>query len=169
LKYFWDANICIYLIKGDNSYLIDKISNWSPEDFTLSSIMVAELEYGVGKSQQKERNIFALERFIISFKILSFGSAAEKKYGDIRAHLERQGLLIVGLYYFIVAQALSLNLKIITNNCAEFTRIDGLVVEDWSRGWKKKFLSPDPIKVSRPRDYADSQENTDPIQAREWY
>lgn len=54
-----------------------------------------------------------------------FSFAATVVYGDIRAKLERQGQPIGPLDTMIAAQALSLDVTLVTNNTREFERVRG--------------------------------------------
>lgn len=56
MQYLLDTNICIYLIKQNSPQVSENFQKLPFSDIAISSITVAELEYGVSKSQQKERN-----------------------------------------------------------------------------------------------------------------
>ena len=99
----------------------------------VSVVTVAELQYGVSKSQNKERNQAALEAFLLPLDIADFSFAATVVYGDIRAQLERHGQPIGPLDMMIAAHALSLDVPLVTNNTGEFERVRGLRIEDWSQ------------------------------------
>jgi hypothetical protein len=60
-------------------------------------------------------------------------TGADRVYARIRAQLEHQGQPISGNDLLIAAQALALDLTIVTDNVGEFTRVDGLPVENWLR------------------------------------
>jgi len=54
-----DTNICIYLIKNNPLHVRVHFERLQPGDVLLSSIVLAELMYGISKSQHKERNLFS--------------------------------------------------------------------------------------------------------------
>ena len=62
---------------------------------------------------------------------LDYDQAAARKYGELRAHLDKQGTPIGPLDQQIAAHALSLGLTLVTNNLREFERVPGLMVENW--------------------------------------
>ena len=68
-----------------------------------------------------------------AFKILPFEAPAEITYGDLRARLEAAGKRIGGNDMLIAAHALSLGHTIVTDNERDFSRIDGIAVENWLR------------------------------------
>jgi len=130
--YMLDTNICIYLIKNNPPHVRTHFETLQPGDILLSSITLAELMYGISKSRHKERNLAALEMFLMPLEIVQFDMAAAEKYGDIRADLERTGQIIGGNDLLIAAHALSLGATLITNNMKEFTRVSGLRLENWA-------------------------------------
>ena len=68
-----------------------------------------------------------------AFEILPFETPAEIIYGDLRARLEATGKPFGGNDMLIAAHALSLGHRIVTDNEREFSRVDGLPVENWLR------------------------------------
>jgi len=131
MKYMLDTNICIYLIKQQPRGVIDKFQGIIPGEIAISSVTVAEMMYGVGKSQHKERNKSALESFLAPLEIVDFDFKAAQHYGAIRAYLEKMGIPIGAYDLMIAAHALSLGLILVTNNEREFQRIPDLIVENW--------------------------------------
>ena len=97
----------------------------------ISTVVLSELEYGVAKSQQVERNRQRLADFLQPFIIVPYDAAAARAYGTLRTQLERSGQLIGREDMMIAAHALSLEATIVTNNAREFQRVSGLVVENW--------------------------------------
>lgn len=132
MKYMLDTNICIALIRYTPPALLDKIQSLPIGDVGLSSITVAELAYGAQKSRHVAQNQQALARFLLPLLIADFDYDAALAYGEIRAHLERQGTPIGSLDTLIGAHAVSLGVTLVTNNTREFSRIPVLTVEDWT-------------------------------------
>jgi tRNA(fMet)-specific endonuclease VapC len=133
MNYLLDTNICVLLIRQKTPQVLARLTTLGLDDLGISSITVAELQYGVHKSRHVEQNQQALDQFLLPLNILSFDSAAALHYGRIRANLERQGLPIGSLDILIAAQALSTKLTLVTNNVREFSRVAGLATEDWTQ------------------------------------
>ncbi|MEA3309720.1 MAG: type II toxin-antitoxin system VapC family toxin [Chloroflexota bacterium] len=131
MRYLLDTNICIYLIKKQPQSVLQKFSTCMVGEVGISSITIAELEYGVSKSLHQSRNRQALQGFLSPLVALSFDERAAVIYGEIRATLEKEGTPIGSLDTLIAAHALSLGVTLVTNNVKEFKRVPNLNYEDW--------------------------------------
>jgi tRNA(fMet)-specific endonuclease VapC len=131
MKYMLDTNICIYLIKRKPQQVLEKFQTHPVGDIGISSITVAELQYGVAKSQQQQQNQTALDLFLAPLEIVDFDPAAARQYGRIRAELERAGTPIGAYDLLIASHAQSLAVTVVTNNIGEFARVPELKVENW--------------------------------------
>jgi tRNA(fMet)-specific endonuclease VapC len=132
MNYLLDTNICIYIINRKPSSVLKRIQARQPEQIAISTITVAELEYGVAHSRRPDRNRIALLGFLFPFKILDFDQMAALEYGSIRSSLEKKGRPIGPMDMLLSAQAKSRDLVLVTNNEKEFRRVDGLRVENWA-------------------------------------
>ncbi|MEA2573756.1 MAG: tRNA(fMet)-specific endonuclease VapC [Chloroflexia bacterium] len=132
MKYMLDTNVCVEMIRRKPPGLLRRIMQQPISEVGISSISVAELQFGVRRSKRPAQNQQALEQFLIPLVILDFDPAAAMAYGLVRAHLEAQGTPIGSLDTLIAAHALSHDLTLVTNNTREFARVPGLAVEDWS-------------------------------------
>jgi tRNA(fMet)-specific endonuclease VapC len=74
-----------------------------------------------------------VEAVLGAMDTLPFDSPAEEFYGSIRNRLESAGTPIGGNDLLIAAQALSHDHTLVTDNDKEFSRIEGLRVENWLR------------------------------------
>jgi tRNA(fMet)-specific endonuclease VapC len=131
MKYLLDTNIVAYIIKKRPIEVLLKLQTLDWRDIAISSIVVAELWYGVEKSQLKEQNKAALEAFLKPFTIIDFDEQAAETYALIRADLESKGKIIGANDLLISAHALSHGLILVTNNVKEFLRVGGLQIENW--------------------------------------
>ena len=102
------------------------------EGLGMSSITVAELEFGVAK-RASARNQAALKQFLEPLAIANFDRAAASACGRLRAQLEAAGTPIGPLDTQIAAQALTLGITLVSNNLCEFQRVPGLRLVNWVR------------------------------------
>ncbi len=127
-----DTNICIYIIKKKPFTVFERLKSKRITEVAVSSITLAELQFGVEKSQHKERNQLALNQFLAPLEILSFDAKAAQYFGKIRSELEKEGKPIGVFDMMIAAHALSLEATLITNNEKEFSRIKYLKMDNWA-------------------------------------
>ena len=130
MTYLLDTNTCIFMMKQMPS-VVERFSSARSGGIAISSITLAELEFGVFNSKAYERNRNALLAFSTLVEILLFDVLASAEYGRVRAALEKAGTPIGALDTLIAAHAKSLNLTLVTNNIREFQRVEGLFLEDW--------------------------------------
>ncbi len=127
IAYFLDTDVCIALIRG----LAPASRLPSPDKCALSAVTTGELWLGAEKSEQRDKQLRAVEAFIQFFSELSFDKLAARHYGGIRAHLKREGTPIGPLDQLIAAHARSLGATLITANIREFQRVPGLRCLTW--------------------------------------
>ena len=133
MKFLLDTNICIYMIKNNPPEIRRRFQNITLGDIYISSVTVAELQYGVEKSIAKEKNTLALEAFLLPLVITPFDLDSAIAYSKIRTILERQGTPIGGMDTLIAAQAIAHDFTLVTHNLKEFQRIPNLKCETWVR------------------------------------
>lgn len=132
MTYMLDTNICIYAMKNKPERVLNRLKEELDSGICISSITLAELEYGMKHSSDPARNEQALLRFLVPLSILPFGAAAASEYGEIRAYLQRQGTPIGPLDMLIAGHAKAENLILVTNNVREFERVPDLEIENWA-------------------------------------
>ena len=132
MKYMLDTNIIAYAKNNRPESVLKRLMQYRPEDICISSITLAELEYGVFNSAKPRQNQLALMVFLASIIVVPFDSDAAIEYGIIRADLKKRGTPIGANDLLIAAHAKSLDLTLVTNNTREFERVEGLRLEDWT-------------------------------------
>jgi tRNA(fMet)-specific endonuclease VapC len=134
VKYLLDTSVCVELIRGRAARLLKRMAQRPTADFALSSITLAELQYGAEKSARPLHQRQTLEKFLVPFAILDFDKDTTVAYGRIRVQLEAAGTPIGALDTLIAAHAVSRDLTLLTRNIREFRRVSGLKAEDWTKG-----------------------------------
>jgi tRNA(fMet)-specific endonuclease VapC len=130
--YFLDTNICIYHLNGSVPNINERLKQADINTIKIPSMVAAELLYGVEKSGRREHNIKMVTTFLSLFKTVPFDRKSAEYYGVIRAELERGGKSIGGNDLIIAATALANAAVLVTHNINEFSRIHGLLLEDWT-------------------------------------
>ena len=99
----------------------------------LSSMTVAELEFGARQSGDYAREISAVRKILVPFAIYDFDAhGCSEHYGDVRHHLESSGTTIGAMDLLIAGHAKALDATMVTNNLSHFTRVPGLICENWT-------------------------------------
>ena len=131
MTYMLDTNICIYAMKNKPEQVLQRLKMELNSGVCISSITLAELEYGMKHSSNPVKNEQALLRFLVPLSVLPFGTTAASEYGEIRTYLQSIGTPIGSLDMLIAAHAKSEGMTLVTNNVREFERVPDLEVENW--------------------------------------
>lgn len=104
----------------------------------MSVATTAELLFGVEVSPRRAQDAAALAAFLPYVEALAFTDEAAVHYAEIRADLKRRGAMIGANDLFIAAHARALCFALVTNNTAEFERVKGLGIENWTLPARRK-------------------------------
>ena len=129
--YLLDTDICSYAMQRRNPLTVARISAHAVGDLKVSVVTQFELEYGARRSQRRDL-LVVVESFLANVEILPLDFAAARKAAVVRAQLGASGRLIGQYDMLIAGHALSLDATLVTNNVDEFSRVDGLRVENWA-------------------------------------
>jgi len=131
MQYLLDTNICIYLIKKRPQEVLKRFKEHSPQDVAISTITLFELEYGVEKSQYRQRSKDALAKFLLPLNLIDLDRSSAIEAAIIRAQLEKKGMAIGPYDLLIAGLAQSRDMTLVTNNIKEFERVVSLHLENW--------------------------------------
>ena len=131
MKYLLDTCICVYLIKRQHPEILTKLLKTGFDKLCLSTITIAELEFGISNSNRQEESRVALFEFVLPFKILDFTYTAASFYGKIRKELKDKAKPISDMDMLIASIAMANDLILVSNNEKEFKRVTGLKLENW--------------------------------------
>lgn len=130
MKYLLDTDTLIYVFKRAGNCLARLVSQ-NDSDIAISTINLFELEYGMGKSDNRIKMDSYVESLCRRYAVLDFDRAASQQAGVIRALLDTRGTPIGPYDIQMAGIALSKNLTVVTRNTREFVRVPGLQVENW--------------------------------------
>ena len=129
-KYLIDTNIAIFYMKGKFD-LEAKFDSIQTENCFISEITLAELKFGVEKSEKPEKNNKVLENFLTGVQILPIFHSLDL-YAKEKARLQKAGNLIDDFDLLIGVTSITHKLTMVTNNTNHFKRIRGIKLEDWT-------------------------------------
>jgi tRNA(fMet)-specific endonuclease VapC len=125
-----DTNTCIYLMKNHPPEVAARFARCYVGDVVMSAITLAELEFGVACSGEREaQNREALALLVEDIVPAPFDSAAAAAYGPIR--VATRGRSRDALDTLIASHAVALDAVLVTNNEADFAGYPGLRMENW--------------------------------------
>lgn len=131
MKYMLDTDICIYIKNKRPPHVIERFAHIQKGEVVISLITFGELLNGALKSNQPEMALGKINLLANILPVQAMPPDAARHYARIRSVLEKQGNIIGGNDLWIAAHALSLDLTLVSNNTREFSRIEGLRLENW--------------------------------------
>lgn len=134
-RYLLDTNVVSDLVRHPQGRAAAKIAELGEDAVATSIIVAAELRYGAAK-KGSARLASQLETILGALEVLPLEAPADATYGNARVALEAAGTPIGGNDLLIAAQALALDMIVVTNNEREFERVAGLMIENWLEGQK---------------------------------
>jgi len=124
-----DTNVVIAFFNGNQAVL--KMIQAEIGRIALSSLVVAELDYGAKASQKAKENIEKLHRFVDIVRVIPFDLECAKVFGTIKTKLRKIGKPSGETDALIAATAMANKALLITGNRRHFENIEGLKVESW--------------------------------------
>lgn len=128
--YLLDTNIITDLIRNPDGSAARHIEQVGAKEIFTSIIVASELRYGCVK-KGSPKLLARVEGILETIPVLPLDLPADAKYGRIRAELEAAGQTIGMNDLLIAAHAFALDLILVTDNTREFSRVRGLIVENW--------------------------------------
>ena len=133
MRYLLDTNVCARYLNGRSLVIRERLQSTNVEEIAVCSVVKAELFYGAMKSNNPQITLARQHQFLRLFVSLPFDDVIALTYGRIRAELAANGTPIGPNDFQIAAIALTHNLILVTHNTREFSRVSGLVIEDWEQ------------------------------------
>ncbi len=124
-----DTDVCVEILRK-NEKLIHRIEQCDDE-LAISFLTVAELYYGAERSSNPKKNCDLIEEFLLTIPIIHSEVGILKKFGQLKARLYQENILLPDADIFIAATAYVKASKLITGNWRHFQRFPNLVVENW--------------------------------------
>jgi tRNA(fMet)-specific endonuclease VapC len=126
VTYMLDTNTVSYIAKGNSPAARASLEALGMDEAVcISSITEAELRYGLARRPAAQALRASVERLLLKFNILPWGSKEAAAYGALRAKLEVAGIVLSQLDLQIAAHAIALGAVLVTNDKA-FQRVTDL-------------------------------------------
>jgi tRNA(fMet)-specific endonuclease VapC len=129
-EYMLDTDTVSFALRGQGG-VAARLLEHRPSELCISAITLAELRYGAD-ARRSRRLHRLISTFVEAIEVVAFDQVAAGRFGVAAAVLARRGEPIGTFDTLIAAHALSLRLTFVTNNARHFTRVPGLVTENWA-------------------------------------
>ncbi|MGB0561397.1 MAG: type II toxin-antitoxin system tRNA(fMet)-specific endonuclease VapC [Spirulinaceae cyanobacterium] len=129
--YLLDTNTCIVYLRSPDPTVRRRLESITPAEIIVCSVVKAELFYGAMRSRNPDRNLAVQQEFVNEFVSLPFDDFSAMTFGRIRSQLAAAGTPIGPYDLQIAAISLAHHCILVTHNTREFSRFDGLQIEDW--------------------------------------
>ena len=124
-----DTNIVVAYFNG-NDEVVPRVIE-SINKIALSTLVIAELDYGAKASHHGNRNLANLYRFVELVRVIPFDLACARMLGTVKSRLRKIGKPTGEVDAMIAAVALVHRAELITGNTKHFQNIEGLKVSTW--------------------------------------
>jgi tRNA(fMet)-specific endonuclease VapC len=132
VRYLLDTNTVSYVIKGNRPRVRERLMRVAMAEVGIGVITEAELLFGLARLPEATKLKTVVEEFLLRVEVQPWDSEAAQEYSKIRATLERSGQPMGNLDMMIAAQALALDVVLVSSD-AVFQRVKRLKMEDWSK------------------------------------
>jgi tRNA(fMet)-specific endonuclease VapC len=135
VRYILDTDTCIWALR-EKEPVFSRVRSFSPDELAVTAMTEAELRYGALNSRDPASGLARVEMFLSApIESLPFDSDAASWHAELRLAL-RHGP--IGERDLVIASVVMASAEggaestFVTRNRAEFTRVPGLLCEDWT-------------------------------------
>ncbi len=129
--YLLDTNVVSHIMQGRDEALLARLTQIPVGQVLISSVTLAEVEYGLHRRGQPERLRNALTQILLRMDVLPWDEAVARCYGELCSTLEAQGINLSDFDMMIAAHAVAANATLVSRDKA-FAQIPGrLQLEVW--------------------------------------
>lgn len=125
-----DSDASIRLMRYQPSF-VRRLAALRASEVFISSITYHELYYGALHSGNPDRYFKLLETLTDTVTVLPFTRSSAKRSAEVRESLASKGTPIGPLDTLIAGHALEHELTLVSGNISEFSRVEGLPLENW--------------------------------------
>ncbi|MBK6999586.1 MAG: type II toxin-antitoxin system VapC family toxin [Rhodoferax sp.] len=130
-RYLLDTNIVSHIMQGRDSVLLQRLAALRVGDAVISSVTLAELEYGLHRRNQPPKLRNALTQVLLRMDVLAWDETVARCYGELCATLESRGINLSDLDMMIAAHAKASGLTLVSRDRAFAQIAPEVVVEVW--------------------------------------
>ena len=117
-RYLLDTNVISHIMQGRDAALLARLTQLTVGQAVISSITLAEIEYGLHRKGQPVRLRNALNQVLLRMDVLPWDEAVATCYGEFCATLEAQGINLSDFDMMIAAHAVAIGATLVSRDKA---------------------------------------------------
>lgn len=121
-RYLLDTNVISHIMQGRDAELLARLTRLPVGQVVMSSVTLAELEYGLHRKGQPARLRNALTQVLLRMDVLPWDESVATCYGEFCATLEAQGINLGDFDMMIAAHAVAVGATLVSRDKA-FTQV----------------------------------------------
>ena len=125
-RYLLDTNVVSHIMQGRDAELLARLTKLPIGQVVMSSVTLAELQYGLHRKGQPARLRNALTQVLLRIDVLPWDEQVATCYGEFCAALEAQGINLSDYDMMIAAHAVAVNAILVSRDKAFAQVPDGL-------------------------------------------
>ena len=130
-RYMLDTNVVSHIMQGRDAQLLARLTQLSVGQVVMSSVTLAELEYGLHRKGQPVRLKNALTQVLLRMDVLPWDERVATCYGEFCSTLEAQGINLSDFDMMIAAHAVAVDATLVSRDKAFGQVGDRLRLEVW--------------------------------------
>lgn len=127
-----DSDTCIRVMRNQ-AEIVQRLREIPPREVFISTVTHHELYYRALHSTNPARHLKLLEHLADHVILLPFSETSSIAAAEIRESLAAKGTPIGPLDTLIAGHAIEHGLTLVTGNVREFSRVEGLPLENWDQ------------------------------------
>ena len=117
-RYMLDTNVVSHIMQGRDAELLAHLTKVPVGQAVMSSVTLAELEYGLHRKGQPARLRNALTQVLLRMDVLPWDEQVATCYGEFCATLEAQGIKLSDFDVMIAAHAVAVDVTLVSRDKA---------------------------------------------------
>lgn len=117
-RYMLDTNVISHIMQGRDAALLAHLTQVPVGQVVMSSVTLADLEYGLHRKGQPARLRNALTQVLLRVDVLPWDEDVATCYGEFCASLESQGINLSDFDTMIAAHAVALDAILVSRDKA---------------------------------------------------
>jgi len=130
MSFLLDTDICSAYLKNDPHVVSKVLLHFG--GLNVSVITVGELLTWSRRSKAPLARLQGVRDLLTASNIHDVDFAVAEKFGEVRASLLDQGIVVGEMDLFNASLALVHNLTVVTHNSSDYVNVPGLTLDDWT-------------------------------------